>query len=136
MASKFTIFVDTMKISRSEILTSFSPTQPESMREFFSNAWKIFHPQSLYVLLPVMRQRYISDSTVSGLNMFHDVPTCMSCKFLSKLKRQLNEAISICNNGCQYSSYRPVLHGRNSFLQPILWELFRRNCNRSKQAAE
>jgi hypothetical protein len=46
--------------------------------EFFSNAWNMSQPQSWYVLLPVWRHKYISDSIVSGLRMFHDVPTTMS----------------------------------------------------------
>jgi hypothetical protein len=50
------------------------------MREFFSNAWNMSHPQSWYVLFPVRRHRYISDSTVSGLRIFHDVPTFISYK--------------------------------------------------------
>ena len=66
----------TMEVMRKP--TSLSPTYPDSMREFFSNAWNMSLPQSWYVLFPVKRHRYRSDSTVSGLKMFHDVPTLMS----------------------------------------------------------
>jgi len=77
----------TMEVMRKP--TSLSPTYPDSMREFFSNAWNMSHPQSWYVLFPVKRHRYISDSTVSGLKMFHDVPTLMSYWSVGKYHSEL-----------------------------------------------
>lgn len=104
------------------------------MREFFSNAWNMFQPQSWYVLLPVKRQRYMSDSTVSGLSIFHDVPTFMSCIYNFRSAGFIR-ALQHMNFSFRRNYFWPVHCWNNSSLLLILLESIGRNCNRSMPAA-